>query len=1025
MNSQLFKGSNVFMSRNLVPPEVFDSLLDALNRNGANVVQCCDPSRNSTEDFHVIGSSNHEKFEDLRAKGCNLLGPQCVLSCAKQKRALPKLGFVCCLAMDSVKVLTSGFRKEEKEKIEKMVIAMSGSFLNNASSDVSFVIVKNVMAGKYKWAVSKEKHIVTINWLNQCWVEHRLVPMESYRVPPFLGLVICVSRISGDERKVMEKLIIQNGGKYSAELTKLCTHLICEIPEGDKFKVANRWGDIYIVTRKWFDQSIARRVCLNEEAYKVKNCPVSALKNKLKAKSSKEKCSIKSLSVLQSAATESSLQPGPSRGTTDSDVDVAHSQNISSACRTAEEEEAGQPDLSVQDKNVEECVADDSEGDGNDLYLSGCRIGLVGFKASDTQKLVGIIRQGGGSRYMSCSERLTHIIVGEPSDVEKRELRGLAAHGVIHVVKRNWLEDCYRVRKEVPVMQKHIAFDILLCKDLMGLSSKAPSLDASRTKHGESSNILSSAPMAPTLQTVSLGTEIPVDRSGADISDVTQNSSHSMKGTKTSSQSNKPCILFSNPMPPTLPTASSGTEIPVERSGDDILDVTQNSSHSVKGTKTSAQSNKPSVNAKDPSQKKNQYCDKLQNRMSTEVFIGKHFCFSHSFPDDQRGEVVQWIKEGGGVLIDDHIVMNVDFTIECHGKIAKPNATMRTTYVSSHWIRSCLEDGRLLDADSHILYSPLPCRVPLPGFEGLRFCVSQYTDKERSLLRNLCHVLGAVCKEKLTKRITHLLCKYATGNKYEAACKWGIHPVRCEWLYECVRKCDIVSLSDFHPEEPESGVCITTQNTTQASRLISMENSSQFSSQCQDLRKTNTFGIDTKGNGHDVPDVPVSVKHCSSQFLNRSQDSKKTFTMQYKRPRLLESMNGSNQDAQVRKISAVELQDDAKENGPVVPDVAAAIEDLLEHTSMIQDIISPVSTECENSSILVKDHSVSHSALGPSIHWFSSLGKDPQTPSKDQSIGIHDGFSEPQTESQMVGYEEDLTGRQMIIDRVRTRSSMF
>ena len=114
-----------------------------------------------------------------------------------------------------------------------------------------------------------------------------------------------------------------------------------------------------------------------------------------------------------------------------------------------------------------------------------------------------------------------------------------------------------------------------------------------------------------------------------------------------------------------------------------------------------------------------------------------------------------------------------------------------------------------------------------------------------------------------------------------------------------------------------------------------MENSSQFSSQCQDLRKTNTFGIDTKGNGHDVPDVPVSVKHCSSQFLNRSQDSKKTFTMQYKRPRLLESMNGSNQDAQVRKISAVELQDDAKENGPVVPDVAAAIEDLLEHTSMV------------------------------------------------------------------------------------------
>jgi hypothetical protein len=30
-------------------------------------------------------------------------------------------------------------------------------------------------------------------------------------------------------------------------------------PEGDKYKVAKRWGHIHIVTMKWFDQSIARR----------------------------------------------------------------------------------------------------------------------------------------------------------------------------------------------------------------------------------------------------------------------------------------------------------------------------------------------------------------------------------------------------------------------------------------------------------------------------------------------------------------------------------------------------------------------------------------------------------------------------------------------------------------------------------------------------------------------------------------------------------------------------------------------
>lgn len=41
-------------------------------------------------------------------------GPRCVLSCAKEQRPLPKKGFTCCLAMDGVKVLASGFDMDEK-----------------------------------------------------------------------------------------------------------------------------------------------------------------------------------------------------------------------------------------------------------------------------------------------------------------------------------------------------------------------------------------------------------------------------------------------------------------------------------------------------------------------------------------------------------------------------------------------------------------------------------------------------------------------------------------------------------------------------------------------------------------------------------------------------------------------------------------------------------------------------------------------------------------------------------------------
>ncbi|KAK7301430.1 hypothetical protein RJT34_12294 [Clitoria ternatea] len=230
LKAKPFQGANVFMSRNLVPPQVFDALHDAVKDNGAQVHLCCDPSRNGPNDYHIISSSKHEKFEGLKSKGCKLLGPNCILSCAKERRPLPQQSFTCCLAMEGVKVLASGFDMDEKVKIEELVVEMGGVLHPTASLDLNFVIVKNVLAAKYKWALNiLKKPIVTYEWLKQCSNEHRVVPQEPYKVLPFYGLKICVTGIPADKRKEMMELISQNGGKYSAELTKKCTHLISAI----------------------------------------------------------------------------------------------------------------------------------------------------------------------------------------------------------------------------------------------------------------------------------------------------------------------------------------------------------------------------------------------------------------------------------------------------------------------------------------------------------------------------------------------------------------------------------------------------------------------------------------------------------------------------------------------------------------------------------------------------------------------------------------------------------------------------
>ncbi|KAH9757178.1 transcription coactivator [Citrus sinensis] len=914
MKPKPFKEAKVYMSRNLVAPEIFDALLDALKLNGAEVELCCDPSRTGPNDFHVISSSDHEKFEDLRAKGCNLLGPQCVLSCAKENRALPKQGFTCCLAMDGVKVIASGFDVDEKFKIEKLVTAMGGVLQTKATLDVSFVIVKNVLAAKYKWALNiLKKPIVTVNWLYQCWNEHRVVPQESYKVLPFSGLMICVTRIPADERKEMEKLIVQNGGKYSPELTKKCTHLICDIsftiyflnfpytPEGDKFKVAKRWGHIHIINRKWFDQSMARRACLNEESYTVQDSSVSSKKTvmgSLTKQHSQVKVIGNALPAPSSMATESNLLSVSCTGFADQDLEATCSQSMPSMYMDApvvsKDGAIEAPTAQTRNEsNSDVCVANDSQSEDNDLYLSDCRIVLVGFEASEMRKLVNMVRRGGGSRYVSYNNGLTHIVVGTLSEADKREVRSLASLGIIQVVKSTWLEDCDRERREISILQRHVAYDLLLPKE-SAWSTKGAPLCRNNLNQGKESSVRHSLSSDEMLRSTNSGIGMPLslEENREERAEIHMKRESSLEATAVPSQQNLLSAL--------------------------------------------SDENKTQLRTKEDFR-----VQSLQNMKLSTVFRGKIFRFSNSFPEDRRAEIVQWVNQGRGEVVNDDAKQNVHFTIECHSVIPKSADASETTYVSSHWIRSCLEDGCLLDVGSHILYSPLHCQTPLPGFERFRFCVSQYEEKDRLLLRNLCFVLGAKFMEKLTKKVTHLLCKFAGGLKYEAACKWGIPSITSEWIYECVRQNEVVSLDPFSPKEVtthdrEAGLCTVSQFPMQAVQMSSADEPSQFINPLGGLQSTSpqtmVHKIDDITRSDNLGDEANQTSaHNKRARISEDEDHDALPGVHLKDPHRNINYNGDSM---------------SKDNGEVPhigSDVAAVIEDLVEQTSKVQDLKSPES----------------------------------------------------------------------------------
>uniref|UniRef100_A0A804MJJ0 BRCT domain-containing protein n=1 Tax=Zea mays TaxID=4577 RepID=A0A804MJJ0_MAIZE len=913
-----FAGACVFLSRNLVAPEVFDAVHDALRLNGAEVLLCADPSRTGPLDFHVISSSSHERFADMRSKGLNLLGPQCILSCAKERRFLPKQSYTCCLAMDGVKTLCSGFEKSEKVRIEELVTAMGGHLLTKHSMDVNFVIVKDVLAAKYKWALNTlKKPIVTMKWLEQCWIEHRVVPHEPYRILPFTGLNICVTKLDPDERKKLEKIVVRNGGQFSACLTRKCTHLVANKPGGDKYVMAQKWGNIYIVNPKWVDQSVARRACQDENSYLV--CQTSSA-------FSGSKSSHKEQQNPEISSASASFQPVPATSVDDS---VSMSQHLPAsfgdASRISSTDIVGAPSVQeTDDMQVDSHIAEDSEPENDDLYLSNCRISLVGFEEKELLRLVMLIRNGGGSRHILLSEKLTHIVIGTPSDEEKKEVRRLAAWGVINIVKVTWLEDCNKAKKEVKVSSMHIATELLL----KGFSqvSMENSADTRETKVAKSSGGIFHVPTVNDLH-----------------------EKHHEKGV-------------------------SSERKPKRGKHENSISKTRSAART---EKSSQQNGLANVSEYQLQYKVTSIMNSGSSRSN--IFKGRTFSFSNSFSHDKRPEVVDWVRDGGGVMVDDIHSTAADFIIECHGQNSLP-CDFSHSLVSTQWIRSCLEENCLQDVGSHPIFSPLRCRIPFPGFESFRFCISlsQYGEKERHLLKNLCFLLGAKFTDKAYKGVTHLICKFASGLKYEVYSKRGTPTITSEWLYECVK------------QDKDAYPCTASQYSTQATRF----DSSELLSGCQ-VTKNNA----THNSVNEETTMPaVSRKRRISV------------------PGKVNGICGN--------IEKTEKQLDNSS----VPDVADAIEVL---SSKIQDVQSPRSIFQPDNSV-VQEQKDTHS-FDISRSWLNMQQKQDSTSvTKVQNLNsvpvpspaptTYYPFSETQTESQVVGYEEDLTGRQKIIDRVRSQS---
>ncbi|XP_048367184.1 DNA topoisomerase 2-binding protein 1 isoform X2 [Sphaerodactylus townsendi] len=397
-----------------------DECLQILEKDAALKIQENDKSLYICDQFSGI------VFNHLQKLGCRIVGPQVVIYCMQNQLCVPRADYpVYNMTMADVTVSCTNLQKEAREEVHKYVQMMGGRIYRELNVSVTHLIAGEVGSKKYFVAANLKKPILLPSWVTALWeksqdcmIRYTDINMGNFLCPLFRGCTVCVTGLSSQDRKEIQRLTVENGGQYSGELKmNECTHLIVQDPKGPKYECARRWN-VYCISIQWFFDSLEKGFCQDQSNYTV------------------ESASKQENAPSTSTPTSESSQP---HSRTLSDVSHISNINFSSVnetgCSSAVNIKLDVPLDDLINLDISSLQAPED-------LLDGCRIYLSGFSGRKLDKMRRLINSGGGVRFNHLNEDVTHVIVGDSDDELKQFLKKTSQRP--YIVTAKWLLECFR-----------------------------------------------------------------------------------------------------------------------------------------------------------------------------------------------------------------------------------------------------------------------------------------------------------------------------------------------------------------------------------------------------------------------------------------------------------------------------------------------------------------------------------------------------------------------------------------------------